>query len=301
MGYLTRDFVNDIQPWHNATDGVGGLRQDLAGIQNLSAVDCITRYTQAVAGQRDVLLVSENFTMADGMSFDPDNINSSLIYSDRATHEGIYWRYNTEWLCSAFPGNGRRSRMTCTKQHLLPFSDVWTITTRVAHPAHPTEGLLWVKIAYCLTTDGPQSMEDKCGLRVSKAILAVVTVLNAVKCICIAYTARLHSQEHKRAEATSTAGTKVWNRTMTRAYRKLFKDKQHAEQPVPYLVTIGDAIASFLESPCRETEGHVFATKKDFCTARDEAWPTSFFSPNKASIRWYRAASVRRWLITLLL
>ncbi len=70
------------------------------------------------------------------------------------------------------------------------------------------------------------------------------------------------------------------------------------------LITIGDAISSFLENSDPTTRGICMATKDDIKT-QSELWKPGIFAvpleyrPNRQ--RWFSTASRARWLITLLL
>ncbi|KAF2832068.1 hypothetical protein CC86DRAFT_462450 [Ophiobolus disseminans] len=100
--------------------------------------------------------------------------------------------------------------------------------------------------------------------------MAIVTGLNLLKCVCITYTHYLH---RRSARESATKGP-------------------------PYLVTIGDAIASFLQDEDKHTMGFNWATKRNF----DKGWPSK--RPNRListpkSEFWFRAASKIRWGITM--
>lgn len=295
LGYLTSDFLDDDRLWESPQNNLGQFQSYISRLQNLSKEDCIYRYANPIAGHRDVFIVSENITMQDGLSFEMGNVNSSLIYNDTSVPGGIFWRFNTEWMCTAWPSDTQRSRVSCTRKHLHPYVDIWTVVTRDFTEGPP----VWLKVAYCLSTGEDQPMEDKCALRVSKVILGFVTALNLLKCVCIAYTIHVHSRERMKNVSESTVPEERPKKTIARAVKTIFSREEPPERTAPYLVTIGDAIASFLQQESPQTANYIFATKKDFI--RSGSWPTKIVNSglNKPSIRWYRATSARRWLITL--
>lgn len=98
-------------------------------------------------------------------------------------------------------------------------------------------------------------VEERCKLQFSLAIVIVVIVCNLMKTICM--------------------GIIVWKR-----------------DPEP-LVTLGDAIASFLDRPDVTTEGNCIVRKTPFETRRYWNLLASRWDPRL----WFQAASSRRWLV----
>lgn len=139
--------------------------------------------------------------------------------------------------------------------------DEWTIP-----------GPIWVEVDHCLSA-GIQSLDSLCALRYSAQILLIVCILNLGKCAVIYYTAYLH-------------------------YRSDINPREKAS-----LVTVGDAAASFLAEKDLTTEQLCFASRKEFS---GKMWPTKRSpwlhpGPSLHAIRWFRAASYARWLVTLAL
>jgi len=122
-----------------------------------------------------------------------------------------------------------------------------------------------------LTEDGPwslanQSVEyclseqvlDQCRLQFAVPIMVVVLCCNFAKLVCMVVT--------------------IW------------KCKATA------IVTLGDALASFLAKPDSHTVGMCIATKKDF---DDGSWPDN--EPRRWADKWkfrFQAVGLRRWLVT---
>ena len=106
---------------------------------------------------------------------------------------------------------------------------------------------------------GAQLPNERCGLLFSPIVMGLVCILNLIKCICIWYT----------------------------AYRDLGSA----------LVTIGDAISYFLRNPDSSTKGLCLSSKADFGY---QQWGRKhgIWNPPKR-IFWYQAASLRRWMTTL--
>lgn len=102
-----------------------------------------------------------------------------------------------------------------------------------------------------------KSEEAHCKLQFSLAIMVVVMICNLIKTICMSLIA--------------------WK-----------------QDPEP-LVTLGDAIASFLDRPDLITEGHCIVGKTRFEDSRSWDLILSRWDPKR--LRWFRAASRRRWLV----
>lgn len=98
-------------------------------------------------------------------------------------------------------------------------------------------------------------VEERCKLQFSLPIVIIVIVCNLMMTICMSII--------------------VWKR-----------------DPEP-LVTLGDAIASFLDRPDVSTEGNCIVGKTRFETRRYWDLLASRWDPR----RWFRAASSRRWLV----
>ena len=99
--------------------------------------------------------------------------------------------------------------------------------------------------------------EEHCKLEFSLAIMSVVIICNTMKAICM--------------------GIIAW---------------KHDNEP---LVTLGDALASFLDRYDTTTRGHCIRGKVHFEKRR--AWDRHPSRWHQNTMRWFRAASLRRWLI----
>lgn len=99
--------------------------------------------------------------------------------------------------------------------------------------------------------------EEHCKLEFSLAIMIVVIICNTMKAICM--------------------GIIAW---------------KHDTEP---LVTLGDALASFLDRYDTTTRGHCIRGKVHFEKRR--AWDRHPSRWDQNTMRWFRAASLRRWLI----
>jgi hypothetical protein len=128
-------------------------------------------------------------------------------------------------------------------------------------------------IDYCLS----ERVEEHCKLQFLVQVMAAVIICNLLKVLCMFLT--------------------VW--------------KYKTET----LVTVGDAIASFLDKPDPTTEGRCLSSKEDFVRGpwawgRRSNWNAVRIlsdSPGAPQVwnpsvqRWWRAASLKRWISTMTL
>jgi len=190
--------LEDSVEWHHPFADVESIHSNVHNLNRLNKSACISRYAETTAGLASILLVSENITMSDNMSSDPTNPRSSLLRNFTTIEgAGSDWALNNDWMCSAWAPPGRRSSVACTANFLELHADTWTLFVLKG------DG---VKVDYCLPMGDVRPMEDKCALRLSSVIFAIVTALNLFKCICIAYTAHLHRQISRALESSQPAG-----------------------------------------------------------------------------------------------
>lgn len=102
---------------------------------------------------------------------------------------------------------------------------------------------------------------EQCKLQLSVAIIIIVLLCNLVKAVCI--------------------GLIAWDKNT---------------KP---LVTVGDAIASFLRQSDTSTEGSCIVGKTGF--GRRQEWPRRPSQWTQEAIRWYQVVSTRRWTACIVL
>lgn len=128
---------------------------------------------------------------------------------------------------------------------------------------------------------GYDTWTDRCAVHYSFGVLIIVCILNAIKVACITYTLILFRKGIKNTDQTS------------------MMDSTGGDDS---LMTVGDAVASFLKRADDYTKDLPLVTKDDFKKGR---WPVSgtdhiaqryrrLLTPK----RWYRAPTLRRWLVT---
>ena len=235
--------------------------------------------------------------MEDQLSFDQNNKRSSLLFNGSTIRGAMYWRMNSDWMCNKW---NVPNRVSCTRKTMRPpYEDTWTLAKfqfdDIILTDDPTDDV-WSKVDHCLPRDDPRNMDDKCMLRISKVILIIVTALNTVKCICIALTIRLHNQISIDPRYSVYSSASERQGFIARAMAVIRKPQRLSKgDELLYLVTLGDAMASFLRDDDKETQTCGLASKKDFA----KEWPLHIRSSSRGSVRWYRVASLRRWVVTI--
>ena len=272
IAFITSDYYVDTGPWPTQNNQTIHMLQNTASLSHLNQTQCIERYISSTPGQKDVLVVASNVTMQDHASLLDVNTNSSLLYELADVNNGPSWIWAQSWLCSAFAQPGARSASWCTANFLLAKKVDWTVTAYTWLGNGSVDNSLWIEVDYCLSA-GVESLDSFCALRYSPGILLMVCILNLGKCAAIYYTAYLH-------------------------YRSNTSLTENAA-----LVTVGDAAASFLAEKDLTTSHLSFASREEFSGKR---WPTqrspwSHSGPSRYAIRWFRAASYTRWLVTIAL
>ncbi|EUC43338.1 hypothetical protein COCMIDRAFT_101097 [Bipolaris oryzae ATCC 44560] len=259
-GYVTADYLNDPQPWlFPENPDLDYIRQNALNLPKLNNKECIARYAGRLAGLSSLLLVSANVTMDHQLSYEQSNNRSSLLFNATTVSSAIFWRMNSDWMCNKW---NVPNRVSCTQKTMRsPYEDTWTLVRFQfdANITHDPSDDIWTKVDHCLPRDELRNMDDKCTLRVSKVILSIVTFLNMIKCVIF-------------KPKTLSAGDKSL-----------------------YIVTLGDAIASFLQHGDNETKTCGLAGSRDF----DRRWPSHVSGSQLPSIRWLHAASWKRWLLTI--
>ncbi len=192
--------------------------------------------------------------------------NSDLIlvstYSD-SNKSLLYWdlSQDSQLLIGSYQSSGICSLpvlRNCDPSRVIANGQDWSIDVS---DAQGTDG-------YTIAVDPPvketsiqyclsKRVEEHCKLQFSLAIMIIVIICNLIKTICMSKIA--------------------WK-----------------QDPEP-LVTLGDAIASFLDRPDGATEGSCIVGKTRFEDSR--SWDLLLSRWDLERSRWFRAASKRRWLV----
>lgn len=268
-------------------------------VEPINNAECIKRYAGRDGGLTDLIVVTSNLTMEDQQSFAVDN-TSSLLSNFTTPGPPTDWYASNNWLCSAWKMPGERLRVWCTDQFLGPQSHNWTYHGDQSDFRTGSKEF-WAKIDHCIPAGDAHDMDGSCALRVSTVILFTVCILNLFKCICICWVAHIHGQTSKATNPNHTSSYRrafallsPWARVIsTEAPQQL---QSPTSRGPDYLVTIGDAIASFLEVEDTNTIKMPVVGKDDFTGN----WPDdSTTAREPVSMQWNYAASKRRWLVTI--
>ncbi|KAL1629800.1 hypothetical protein SLS56_005196 [Neofusicoccum ribis] len=123
----------------------------------------------------------------------------------------------------------------------------------------------WTVYGYRIRYCQSESVDPKCRLNFNLPVLVIVIVFNAIKVVCICFVAR-----------------------------------RMRDQP---MITLGDAVASFLRSPDAATKGMCLATRAHFQrSSKGPDWSQAIESPmtyKPQKMRWMRTASIRHWVATV--
>lgn len=170
-----------------------------------------------------------------------------------------YWPYQGLWICSSPDLGSKLGDGGCTPNFAKSFGHNWTVVYKGEAQYSASDNRESVPALYCLSA-GVHDKDDGCGLHFSVPIIMLVCGLNFIKCVCIVWSA--------------------W-------YNKSVK---------PFITT-GDAIAFYLRNPDPRTKGMSIASRQDFRRKRPWTSGPRVWSPKK--VRWFQAASGRRWIFIL--
>lgn len=166
------------------------------------------------------------------------------------------------WMCDRYPeGQFGLIWQQCHLSAILQNAADWTIRSD-----NIIEGLVWAPHLVGSRADPvdyclSRRVEERCRLQFSPMLLIMVIICNAIKAACMC-----------------------------------LMIYQPDSEP---LVTLGDALASFLDEPDPTTQGNCTATKTHFMsrtwTKEPKPWVT------QQQLQWFKNASWKRWLICNLL
>ncbi|KAK8215845.1 hypothetical protein IWZ01DRAFT_180291 [Phyllosticta capitalensis] len=321
VAMVTSDFESDPNPWTNnswtgdMTPNIQQMRNNISGLDRLNKTECFDRYISGSVGMGDLIVVSSNVTMADNQSIIYENTSASLL-DMTSTARGSNWIMYNFWMCNRWKQTDTYLPTDwCTRDFLEPRLNEWTWKGWRWTTPNPSKGKYlysrYYKIDYCLSDgDNSKVLEEKCALQFSSIVLIVVCVLNATKCVCILYTA--HIQWQSTVTSTSENNKKTQKpKKMTRILRRLVpkrlrnwydefsqmkKDVRENAKKVS-LVTVGDAIASFLEHKDPWTCDKEMASMEDFTSQWPEKDHYSHYRIPEETI-WFKSASRSKWYLT---
>lgn len=235
-----------------------------SSFQNMSSWDCIDRFIEPFQWRPNVILISHDINATKAWK----NINSSILnYQQELPMERgiISPDYGlcgmTKLKCNDWKSYNPQSK------ELNPWQGPWGIMIDycLVAPASAIEDIQGIES--CQVQSIPAILLGKCIRPVAQikksSKFSVVTICNIIKCACI-----------------------LWVLTKRRES----------------LCTIGDAIASFLQKPDLSTRD-LGVCDKNAITRLGLLWsqsPPATIVWTQRNLRWYQAASIRRWSFTLI-
>lgn len=234
-----------------------GYQNNQTSLVRLENKACLEAYTAPIiSANSDLLLVS---TYSDS--------TNSLLYCD-VYQDSQLIRDSTVDASGRHAGNCSLSILLLTKcdpSRVMNNAQDWSIG--IGNGSGSTQLAISYELAPSLLNETKENEtrvqyclskreEEHCKLQFSLAIMIVVIICNLIKTICMSSIA--------------------W------------------KQDLEPLVTLGDAIASFLDRPDVTTDGNCIAGKTQFRKGR--SWGLHLSRWNPKLLRWCRAASLRRWL-----
>ena len=189
-----------------------------------------------------------------------ENFNKTLITPDLA---GTAQWYNIGyWICGSNVIYSNQGGGGCTADAIRPFVSNWSVAAQLQQTNATLYGLGSAPVEYCLSA-GVNQTNEKCGLHFSSTIMWIVCFMNFLKCGFVIF-------------VSCYSGC------------------------ADSLVTLGDAVASFLENPDSTTKGMCLADKRSF--PRKGPWGTTepiMFQSRKT--RWIEATTKRHFGSTIAL
>ena len=308
VAHVTKDYEADQGPWNYTISSVhyhkgmvqeeplprGRYNRNLhtmlrtGALERLDKRECMERYLDTTIRHKDVVIVSANTSMSDGDSLDMEHPHSSLIDVYQNIKSGAKWMWRVNWLCSQFKryvrdGDALKTenpKAWCTPDFLLPKMESWAVRSVYMNAAQFVLREATIHVDYCLSA-GVDNSRGGCAIRYSLVLLTVVTLANFIKLLCMCAVWFIH----RRHQDAVVAGN--WG-----------------QQP---LVTLGDAMSSFLSHADETTSGYALLEREDCANGALRA--TTEKSLDRAESRmnrlrlhklFFQGASKTQWLFVII-
>ena len=262
-------------------------------LDRFEPTQCLTEYaTMIQANRRNLLLVTANENVdarvnASGIPLGhPTNslFNNTHLY----WFDSFYAEYGLDhyeaadsyrWICSAT----NDTETPCSNQlEQVKRASQWMMTDGCVETNPICQGWIW-PVDYCLS----EPAVPRCKLHFNTAIAIVVTILNLRKYSCPSSSnPQILNEDSKCGEQTNSLSVK--------AVLMFYILKSTKEDP---LMTMGDAVASFIDEPDSTTENIGLLSIQD-CKRGYKPGATTWQNPQW---RWKDVTSVKRRTVTLLL
>jgi hypothetical protein len=247
-------------PWWHFAQGYGEASRNLSWIYSLqAAAPDFTRLDKRTCIQRYI----DPMTATSSVIVVAQNVtsvqNNGSSLLDGWQSEWESWDMSTFWICSAY-GGPPWDRKFCNWDLMEQYADNWTLSWPSG-----------IQVDYCLA--GVQgNNQDRRGFHYSMHICGVVCLFTCLECLLICWTLWYHSRQAPSKELKRNKRT---------------------------IVTMGDAIQSFLQNPHLEGPTMENPLPKASSSERVEVRVARWWA--EPSIPWLRAVSTRIWFTSLLL
>ena len=187
-----------------------------------------------------------------------ENGNKTLLTNEVAG--GTIWYFEEYWICSSPEIYSAMMPGGCTQPVLERFYSNWTVASGdTSSSTDNSLGSGTVEVDHCLSA-GLNDSQNQCSVGFSTYIMGIVIAMNALKCGFVFF---VHWKSGKFGA----------------------------------IVTLGDAIASFLQEPDHHTEHMCLTTKRTFMGKA--AWLPQALQWQPKKTRWIGATTKRRFWITI--
>ena len=170
---------------------------------------------------------------------------------------GLSWYFEEYWICSSRPTWLAMGGGGCTSDVIDPFISNWAVAEFKNSTNFMGNGA--VPVDHCLS-GGINPSQEMCSVGFSSYIMFLVVVVNALKCGLVGFTA--------------------WKTGKLDA-----------------IVTLGDAISSFLREPDHQTEKMCLSTKRSFTGKAN--WQPQAHVWQLTKLRWVHSVTKRRFGLTV--
>lgn len=269
------------------------LQEEVTGFARLENRECLERYINPLKATSSLVVVARNLTSI-------LNGGSSFISGGNALQKNLY--HSAGWMCSFYWTEEQKKHMFCGQQEIDKFANDW-----ILH--NPPD----VRVDHCLV--GPSANNDeRCGLHYGVYICIIVCVCTLLGALAVFWVWLDHHRVESRntkAAADYTALTTVDpnQRSKESGSESVVEPATSATTKTGHhhrlasvgstrgwttLVTMGDAIHSFLESPeaFGGSQRNVATEKEMPVIIKNAEWVL-------ASTSWSSAASKTLWAVSL--
>lgn len=290
---VTSDFRENLTPWRGLSQDLAvyvyPMQADLTNYERLDQEECVKRYINPLASGKRLVIVTKDTNSRNASHHKYEAFaGTSLIKGHRWPGPWWKWKEAAHWICKDnWVAHNISINEFCDWPQMQPYIGDWQTTwagsitewgkeLTVADPDHGRSA----PVDYCLS-EGIESLGESCSVQFSAAVMSIVCFLNLLKVLCILYVIKKETRTRKNTQNKTKGG--------------MNEEERIHEEKRKTLVTLGDAIASFLEFKDATTENRCLL---DLHAVRhfDTAGEPRSWSP--CHDRLLVVASRLRWIMT---